>query len=245
MDKYKGLSDTSAPSPWFRDLPEKVRKFFPSAESSTFHGLYSQGMDRFFLIDKVDVWSALHAAKLLSSKLPLFIYILHDGPQRMTRSNCLAWTVANKNIPIALTQPPILKMLNSSSEIIECGFPAMSEEEIRLLLSEQEFGFFVIRATYAMRLTDASLNRSDHDYYSTLFPEIGKSIEFKQAADETGWPHGFVTAVERILYHSTTIQQALEALRKLLSSSAVRRSHAVAEYGDLFFDLLGEEAVSA
>jgi hypothetical protein len=244
MDKYP-IQSNSTLSPWFGDLPEKVRKFFPGAGKSAFHGLYSQGMDRFFLVDNVDVWSALHAAKLLSSKLPLFIYILNDDKQRITTLNCLSWTVANKNIPIAVTQPPILKILNSPSEIVDCGFPPMNEEETQALLSEQEFGFFVMRATYAMRLTDASLNRSNHDYYTPLFPEIGSRIEFKQTPDETGWPSGFVTAVERILYHSTEIQQALDALNKLLASSAVRRSRAVAQYGEMFFDLLGNEAVHA
>lgn len=220
---------------WAGEPPARLRSFYPSVAAEPCYGLYSPGLDRFLIVDRYDLWTLFHAARLLSSKLPLVCYAF--PPAGLSISNCLKWTLVEKTTQLSSNQTPVLKALESPQDLVELGVAPDFSEVAASLVRDQEFALFVLRATRAMRVTDAMLNRSAQDFFTRLSPDFKAAAPFRETIDDTSWPLGFVGAVERILYHSLSIEEALERLEKQLPRR--QRKDTVTEYSETFFGLLG------
>ena len=216
---------------WDEHKLSSFRKFYPEPPAGGYgYGLYMPAVDRFLLVDPYDPLGALHAAKLLSGKVPLSVYSLPSG-HSLTNRNCLLWSLRAKTVHLSEAMKPTLCELEENS-LSEEGAPADFSDLVR----EQEFALFVWRASYALRLTDAQCNKSDHQFFLKLFSDEMGNLPLACNIDDTRWPNGFVSAVEKILYLSTTVGQAKEKLAKLLPTKKVGK---LSLYSTCFFSHLG------
>jgi hypothetical protein len=139
-------------SPW-KQPSRLIKAFYPNVnELRNPYGLYSIGMDRFFIVDPFDSNVLLHAARLLSSKFPSHVYVLpEDGPD-LTNSSCLNWRCQVKKTHLAGWQVPLVRKIHHKIDLVEDGPPLGRESDHEMLRNEQEFILFVVRVCYALRI---------------------------------------------------------------------------------------------
>lgn len=216
-------------------MPTKLRAFYTTSEKGARAGVYSPVIDRFLFVDHHDLWTTFHAAKLLSSKMPLVVFAL-SFDNSLTQESCSEWTIANSRSRLSASQAPVLKMLESAKDVVHRG---LLENADSLETSEQKFALFVLRCTYALRWTDAQLNAIDHNFYLRFFgPEVAE-VPIRGQADSTGWPKGFRTAIEEILYKSKDRDEIWSSINSIkLSLQRQARSNAKL-YMDTFLAHLG------
>lgn len=217
------------------------------------YGLYSPGLDRFLLVDGLDLWSLHHAACLLASKIPTLVCIFQDGEPEFSNENCLSWSLTEKSKVLPRKQTPGSFLIESNSMCVFEGPPAGFTDRMPELLQDQEFALFLLRATYAMRLADLIVGsdyrfrNEDQSLYTGFFSTELKPTEIAPPTDRTLWQHGFQGEIGAILYRAQTIDQALEQFTALAAqvdpSTNLQRLAGISRkaYLDEFFQLLGSK----
>lgn len=209
-----------------------IESFYPGPARGNVHAIYILSLDRFLLLDSFDIQVTLCAAKLLSSKMSLMTYILPHHSS-MTNLNCLQWSIKQSDsIRLAEIEKPKMMVLDDSSNVVNTDFP--TDLDPSLVIEQQRYALFTLRAVYAMRLTDMMLNYNDFGFFLKLFP--GAQEKFKHSIDNTKWPGGFQLNIEKILYLSETVEDALKKISMILPPSGYEKKK---PYSVSFYDLLG------
>ncbi len=207
-------------SPWAELYTQKVLNYYQTPATATVpkrYGLYSSGLDRFLLVDGLDLWTIRHASQLLSSKISTVICVFTSEEPTFLLENCLSWSLVEKHKVVPKKQTPDLQMVLSNSEIFQEGLPIDFLDKMDEVVSDQEFAVFVLRATYAMRLTDLLISSSalahneDQAFYTDFFTGVLQKDNLRSAADKTDWTKGFTVEIGGILYRSQSISEALQA----------------------------------
>jgi hypothetical protein len=222
-------ADLAPVSCWDYKPESDLARFYPYVRATPVHGLYSMSLDRFILVDSLDLSAVVQTAQLLSSKLFLVTYVLPEGLP-LTNQNCMRWTLKNKLRQSFAHKPPLVVM-KPDGKILEDGWPA---GDLETHFADQEYALFVWRATLALRLTNMQLNMVDHPFYMKFFPQADTLRAYH---DDTKWPVGFVTAIERVLYLSNSVNEALHEFAQLLPPDRLTKS--LQSYYEIFYNLLG------
>lgn len=217
------------------------------------YGLYSPGLDRFLLVDGLDLWGLHHAACLLASKIQTLVCVFAAGEPEFTNENCLNWSLTEKSKVFPRKQTPGSFLIESNSSCVQVGPPSGFAERMPELLKDQTFALFVLHATYAMRLADLIVGsdyrfrNEDQSFYTGFFAKEIKPTEIAAATDRTLWQNGFQGEIGAILYRAQTIEQARNELNSLNEAPApstnLERLAGISRkaYLDEFFQLLGSK----
>lgn len=223
---------SSSPSCRWDIKDSLIEKYYLKNETRAVYGVYLSSLDRFLFLDRLDLNATLHAAKLLSGKMSLTTYVL---PQKndMTSEDSLSWVLRAKNkIRLSEIDKPRLLLIEDGDEIRKIGEP--KDIEMDTVLRHREYALFVLRVTYAMRLTDALCNSTEHPFYMKFFPDIASNLGYQ--SDDSHWPNGFIFNIEKILYLSNSVDEVLQKFSKLLPLSSYVKKN---PFALTFYDLLG------
>lgn len=209
--------------PWLDLTNDTVSQFYPaSANAKNHYALFSPPLDRFLIVDNLDPWIMFEAAKIISSKIIVVCYILNDNVvSDMTNDNCLLHGTVHKkgentygsSLMSSVKQPACMTHFNS--EIIQLGWPSEFTTDARkeIVLKMQEYSLFVLRCLHALTISDAYRNifpesKYLHDYMSNSSPK-----KLQVCFDSTIAPKGMASVIKSILYHSNSVDEALEEIR--------------------------------
>lgn len=215
--------------------PFKGHRFY-SEKNASRYGIYSTGIDRFILIDRFDLWITLTTAKLLSSKIPTIVFCINDNVPNFPASDTLFLTIANKSVHQSESQTPSLTRIGGETSIVDAGAPIdySSDEQIEMLAKLQRYAEFVQKTLYAIKLADAICNVDDHQFFGSLLnPNVTNSLVAR--ADHTVTDLGLLRSVERILYLSTNIEEAVRDIDLLWQGLRGRNEG----FKSIFHDLSG------
>jgi len=211
-------------------IPAGAIKYFKDSGINKQYGIYNNGLERFVAISD-DLWSIHHTAKLLSSKFSSTVCVVSQP--EITNENCHLWGLTSHANAKQDRQTPVLVIVNNAVEVK--GFPDDTTEEA--FYSDKEYIQFVLKVSYAMRLTDAVCNTGDQTFYNKFFPEHNLT----KIVDDSGIIGGFVTSIEKILYFSLSKQDAINQLNVVLDSTGSDRPGQTTAYRNMFNSLLGQE----
>jgi hypothetical protein len=182
--------------------------------------LYSHSVERFLIIDEFDFNSISILSKILSSKISTQIVIL-DKIDEITHTNCLDYSILNKNIigakrqissyPIKQIETPIL--INDKNSIYKIN-PA-SEEIIKL----QNYSIFSLKVIYSLGITE---------FLRNIYP-IGEILDtvglnyltsdLRPIYDYSESKIGIKKEILKIIYLSSTEDEALSKIKELWSTT--------------------------
>jgi hypothetical protein len=232
--------------PWLDLKDNKVSQFYPaSANAKNCYALFSPPLDRFLIVDNLDPWIMFEAAKIISSKIIVVCYILNDSEvSDMTNENCLLYGTVHKkgentygsSLMSSVKQPACMTHFNS--EIIHLGWPSEFTTDARkeMVLKMQEYSLFVLRCLHAVTISDAYRNifpesKYLHDYMSDSSPK-----DLQVCFDSTIAPTGMVNVIKSILYHSNSVDEALEEIRLAWEKYS---KNDISGFREKFYDCLG------
>jgi len=186
--------------------------------------IYSPGIDRFLLIDTMDLWTTLETAKMLSSKIPVSIIALTNCSAPITMKNCLLWTISEKTgYKQTENQAPLIGSVSGEDQVEELGLALDYKDDISApyIIKLQNYALFCQKILYAIKIADAETNSDDAEYYKELFEvDIRKLLQVR--ADHTRVPQGVLLWTKRILYMSNDIDEAMEKLQRLWNPNVAR-----------------------
>ncbi len=209
---------------------------FYSEKIASRYGIYSTGIDRFILIDKFDLWITLTTAKLLSSKIPTIVFCLKDDVPDFPVSDVLFLTIANKSVHQSESQTPALAKLGGKTSIIDSGPPIdySSNEQIEILAKLQRYAEFVQRTLYAIKIANAMCNVDDHQFFASLLdPTVTDSLVARP--DHTVTDFGLLQSIERILYLSMDVEEAIREIDLVWQGTRGRNE----SFRTIFYNLSG------
>jgi len=232
--------------PWLDLKDNKVSQFYPaSANAKNCYALFSPPLDRFLIVDNLDPWIMFEAAKIISSKIIVVCYILNDSEvSDMTNENCLLYGTVHKkgentygsSLMSSVKQPACMTHFNS--KIIQLGWPSEFTTDARkeMVLKMQEYSLFVLRCLHAVTISDAYRNifpesKYLHDYMSDSSPK-----DLQVCFDSTIAPTGMVNVIKSILYHSNSVDEALEEIRLAWEKYS---KNDISGFREKFYDCLG------
>lgn len=212
-------------SKWAENYNSQTLSFYQLNPVSTIpikYGLYSTAIDRFFLVDGLDLSAISLAAKILSSKISSLVCVFTSEPPPFTLENCLMWSLTNKDAILPKKQTPELYFVKNSDECIFSDTALDFKHKISQLVRDQEYMLFVLKACSAITLTElflnshAKFNNIDQNFYMQLFSEFDKTFEITTAKDKAGFELGFHKKILQILYVSCSIEEALNHFSELI-----------------------------
>lgn len=172
-------------------------------------GLYSNNLERFLLV-KPDQFIGLHTAKLLSSKF--FISVFNFQNKKINNENCKTWSLKNPGLAMLDRQIPRMKFIKN--QLIDLkSLPLDISEDI--FINYQKFSNFCYNVVMASRITDATLNSSNQDYFMSL---LDIHLNLKIYSDDTGLAIPFLTQIDKILYMSMSIDEAKTLISNIFLS---------------------------
>jgi len=232
MQEQQILLDQIQHSRWYR-RPQQFDSFYGN-QNSIQYGLFVPGIERFMLVDNLDLWSMFYAARLLSSKFQSIVFPINPIIQ-LENHTCLNYGISRGIGFPMLGQVPVLKEMLEENEIHNYGFPRNELVRILKIVKEQEYCLFVLRAAQALKVVNAIYSNVNNDFYSVLFPELSK---FTVINDETLIETGFAHTIEKILYLSENINQALVDIRKMFDENQ-KIPYFMKQYKEHYYELLG------
>lgn len=215
--------------------------------------IFAPGIDRFILADNYDIWTVFETAKLLSSKIPLQVYILGAdsgpsvperwGPRHQFNSKtCIEYTFADKsNLKvmgssiITARQTPLMTPIKAANAVVHEGFPIDYDNESGRAMIErlQDYARFTLRALYAIKFADACNNvKPMAEMFDYFDPQLGKVIS--SSPDHTYSEYGMLRTVKTILYHANTVEEALDNI-----ALAMRDAPDQPLFRNKFYEILG------
>lgn len=236
-------------SKWAELYNKKVLNCYPNSKKNCY-ALYAICMDRFLLVDNLDLWPLFHAAKLLSSKLTLTLFVFSSGSAPFENNNCMLWTTLNKESVLPKKQTPAIAIIKDNKELVKAGASEDYSEDLAHTVKVQEFALFVVKAVNAAYLADLfvsnhpEVNNEDQSFYLNLF-NASQLSEIVAAEDRTLWKRGFLNEISATLYKAQTIEEALDIFSKMYFEKTNEESNWFKNlYLKTFFDFLNWEPKS-
>jgi hypothetical protein len=230
MRNYQDILNSISTSRWARPPAGKFMQYYGNKESSNF-GLFVPGIERFILVDCLDLWSVLHTAKLLSSKFQSLVFPLNNETYIDLHTSLNYGIVRNIGFP-TINQTPLLKERLMPEDIVHLGPPVDRLNDLEQLIKEQEYCYFALKMVQAVRIIDALYTNLDNRFYVRFF-----DLNLDNNEDESGVRNGITTAIEKIVYFSSDIIEALQKLDDLFNKD-VQKPYTMKIYKDKLFELL-------
>jgi hypothetical protein len=208
-------------------IPAGATNYFNNGDVKKRYGIYNNGLERFVAISD-DLWTIHHSAKLLSSKFSSTVCVISHPD--ITNDNCHLWGLSHHSAAKQDRQTPVLVIIDSAVEIK--GFPDDTTEAD--FFSDKSYIQFLVKVTYALRLTDAICNTGDQHFYNKLFGEHNLT----KIIDDSGIDSGFIPSVESILYFSANEAEAIDKFNIILLGENSSRPGQTSTYRNTFNSLL-------
>lgn len=195
------------------------------------YGIYSIGVDRFILLDKIDFWTTLQTAKVLSSKLPTIVFCLGKDIIDIDSEDILRYSI-NENekylVHQSTNQTPSVEKIENSNSVIKTIDSKDYSDRKDILNDLVEYAYFTQRILYAVNMSDVMNNVDDHTFFANMLSEdIPLDV---RSSTKSYMPNGIVNAVRKVLYLSSSVEQAMEEIDILFRNSKSR-------YKTDFYDL--------
>jgi hypothetical protein len=195
---------------------------------ATKYSIYSNSDDRFLLISD-DLWTTMHTAKMLCSKMSLSVCNLGEIEDI---ENVLLWGLSDPNESNSGQQHPAYCIIKKGIE-----YKGNPEVDFNILNEHQRYVLFVNKAVRASWLTDALFNNTNQDYYLSLLGER----KFHTVKDDSGVRDGFLFSIDRVLYTSMTQEEAeLRFMQEVFDFEKSSRPTSLKLYSEKFHSILAE-----
>jgi hypothetical protein len=203
-----------------------IDRFFPRDRNQSCYGFYSPAIDRFILVDSRDLFLSLRAATLFSPKVFLLIMAFDPPEQGIDNSNCCLWSPKSRIVQSAFHIPQLLPSMNNKEVTYRGPVPNVPEEDI---LKMQNYLGFVVRACYALYLTEALDNINASEAYERFYPEFPPYSNLDRR---------LFLEVERAIYELHTIDGAMRKIDEILSQrpDLLRRRKYHRRFNRLLYD---------
>lgn len=209
-------------SKWAKPYNGEVQSYFP-ALCPLRYGLYSSTLDRFIVVDYLDLWSMQQAAQVLSSKFISVVCIFSMAEPPFNLQDCMLWTLTNKAAVLPTKQTPSLHRILDTKELMYAGISPDFSDNPHKLIEEQEFIIFVLKAVVALRLTDISLGfnsevkNDNQSYYLSLAGLTKETLSIWAPPDRTRWVGGFAFWMNALLSRARSIEEVLAELENVMN----------------------------
>jgi len=210
---------------------------------------YSPGVDRLFMVDNMDPYTAFEVAQILSSKIP-GIAILVAGivaEQVINNEDCHLWTLNNKNIYAQGASILFSRQIPAFRKLREPGMLAKVDDlpldyqttEGRAAFAElQRYARFVLTAWHAAKLCEMHCNFLPMAQMANNFFQNEMPDSFERPADSVNGntKTGITQEIRRILYYSLDQEEALASIEQLWLANNTPHSK---YWRILFYQILG------
>jgi hypothetical protein len=203
-----------------------VERFFPADRNRPCYGFYSPAIDRFIFVDSRDLFLSLRAATLFSSKVLLLVMAFDPPAQGIDNSNCYLWSPRTRIRQSDFHIPQLLQSMNNKRIIYRGPAPHLPEQDI---LGIQKYLGFVVRACYALYLTEALDNINAPEAYAQFFPEFRPYSTLDRRV---------FLEIEQAIYEFHSIDEAARKIDQILSQrlDLARRRNYYTRFNRLLYD---------
>ena len=185
------------------------------------HVLYSPGIERFFGITTLDIFTTVEIAQILSSKIPsIVVFSIRDGKTPFFNDNCHEYTLKDKNVyknSYEIQAPRYNKFLNVDDiehveEMPIDYHPQHNFKNWQMLIKLKKYVQFVIGTWYAAKICEVTHNilpeyQYADDYFHELLPDnFIANIDTSMGTTK----QGITAEIKKILYNCNTPREAVE-----------------------------------
>ena len=185
------------------------------------HVLYSPGIERFFGITTLDIFTTMEIAQILSSKIPsIVVFSIKDGQTPFFNDNCHEYTLKDKNVyknSYEIQAPRYNKFLNVDDiehvdEMPVDYHPQHNFKNWQMLIKLKKYVQFVISTWYAAKVCEVTHNilpeyRYADDYFNGLLPDnFIANIDTSMGTTK----QGITAEIKKILYNCNLPREAVE-----------------------------------
>lgn len=213
-------------SRWAKRPSGKILEYYQNpARLPKRYGLYTSSLDRFILVDGLDLWVVEHTAKLLSSKFLTTICVFTNEEPPFEVDDCLLWSFIDKTQVLPKMQNPEIFLISGNHELIQEGLPYDFIDRMDEVIKDQEFAHFVLRATYAMKLTELYLNSNaelynfDQNFYTSFYAQESLDVQKLTPTDKAQWAAGFTHTLSSLLYKAQSTEEASDSILRLRNAN--------------------------
>lgn len=202
-------------------MNQYIKNFYRSNNVNRSYGIYATGLNRFLLVDDLDVWIVVETANIISSKIPNIVYMLPYESDSINNLNCHEYgiqDISTQKMGDALlmftTQTPILRTLQGDNVVIKQNNKIEIEDNF-LFENILDYTNFVHLHAYAMNFTQMICKYEETDEFSKKY--LGKDItsSFKSTIERSGLDESIFTKLRSILYYSSTKDEAKLKIEEL------------------------------
>ena len=187
--------------------------------SPTRHVLYSPGIERFFAITGLDIFTSMEIAQILSSKIPsIVVFSMSEESTPFFNDNCHEYTLKNKNVyknSYEIQAPRYNNFLNVDNvehikEMPIDYHPQHNFKNWQMLTKLKNYAQFVINTWYAAKLCEVTHNilpeqQYANDYFKDMLPDnFITNIDTSQGTTS----QGITAEIKKILYNCNTPAEA-------------------------------------
>lgn len=188
---------------------------------------YSPGVDRLFLVDNMDPYTAFEVAHILSSKIPAIAILVADQDAPVIENeDCHLWTLNSKNVYVQGAsilfgrQIPAFRKLREPgmlTKVDDLPLDYQSEEGRAAFADLQRYAKFVLTAWHAAKISEMHCNFLPMAQMTNNFFQNEMPDEFERPADSVNGSTktGITQEIRRILYYSLDQDEALASIEQL------------------------------
>jgi hypothetical protein len=219
-----------------------IEKFYRDSVKRKY-GIYSTGLDRFLLIDDLDVWITLETANLISSKVPNVVYLMPYEEQTIDNLNCINYGIRDKrsqkmgNTPLIFTtQTPVLRTL-SGENVLKTFDNSPDILDSEMFDELKKYIDFVHQYSYAIKFTEIFTKYEETDSFSKQYLDNSTSASFKHTVERSGLTDSIYFHIRNALYISNSIEEAENKIDSLWK----QHSYDIPFVKDVFYKILNKE----
>jgi hypothetical protein len=194
--------------------------------------IYASIIDRFLLVDDVDINITFETANILSSKIATVVYATPNNTNGMNNLNCMEYMIFDKSgsnksgSPILVKgQTPITRIIENPLQFTFVGpVKDIDEPETEKMISKlKEYTDFVHEQMTFIHIFKLFGAEFDTKTFSDEFfdPEIinGKTSRY----DNSMYDEGILNELKRVMYVSNSIEEAKNNIEGIWNNSDSKR----------------------
>jgi hypothetical protein len=183
------------------------------------YAIYAKGIDRFLLIDKFDLNVTFLVAEILSSKLPVMVFIL---PASVDMQSPLNYSIKDKSSLkigsssfVVVKQTPVLRVITDTNNIEYSGVPEDYKNNLECLKEIEEYANFVKKYCHALLLAEKIYHfDSNYSFTKSVLPSDWL-LDFKNPPDRSKSKDGIFFEIKQTLYISNSIYEAKNSIENI------------------------------
>lgn len=224
-------------------MNKSILSFYKKENIKRKYGIYSTGLDRFLLIDDLDVWITLETANLLSSKIPNIVYMMPYEAEEIDNINCIEYGIKDKStqkmgntLLMFTTQTPVLRTLSGSGVITKFDeYPSLIDND--MLFTLKDYIDYVHKISFAVKFTETITKYEETDQFSKIYIDNETSNMFDHTVERSGLKDSIYYSIRKALYLSNSIQEAEIEIERIW----LNHSSDISFIRDIFYKIIEKE----